>query len=255
MKSSVLYRALSNELIIDAHAHFGFYYNFPIPFGEWSDCVQTAKRLNIGHILASSTLAIANDVASGNLELLDTVDKFSSLLSPYLVYKPNFPEYLPQLIHISEKRNIHTFKLPDDGNDLPYNNDSYLPFYEWADAHGAVILFHTFGKVHLVPIMDIAGRFKNLTCLLAHAGIVDETLYVDAVKRFENIQLELANSWAWFGLIERLVNKVGAERILFGSDMPFLSPEQQLGRIVMARISDEDRRKILGLNAQTLFDL
>jgi hypothetical protein len=45
-----------------------------------------------------------------------------------------------------------------------------------------------------------------------------------------------------------LTEKVGADKILFGSDMPFVNANAQIGKILYARISDEDKRKILGLN-------
>jgi predicted TIM-barrel fold metal-dependent hydrolase len=37
--------------------------------------------------------------------------------------------------------------------------------------------------------------------------------------------------------------------------MPFMSPDQQIGRILFARITDEEKRKILGLNALEVFNL
>lgn len=255
MSLHLFQESFKDVLIVDAHAHLGAYHNFHIPFWQWADCKETAQRLNFSHMFASSTLAIANDAPRGNAALLELVERESDLLSPYLVFKPNFPEYLPELVRISTAGNIRTFKLHDDGNGLAYNHEAYMDFYTWAETQNAVLLFHTFGEIHVRPIMQIAETFKGLTCLLAHSGIVDEDLYVKAALRYDNIYLELANSWSWFGLIERLVKKVGAERVLFGSDMPFLSPEQQLGRIATARISDADKMSILGHNAVRLFGL
>ena len=248
-----LLNALSEELIIDAHTHYGHYYNFHLPFDDWQACLESAKKFHFKTIYTSSMLAIANKVVAGNAELLKELDNGCDILKTYMVYKPNFPNYLEELVSICDKRDIYTFKLHDTGNDLAYDDQNYMAFYDWANQNEAVILFHTFGKMHLEPIMRVAKTYPRLRCLLAHSGITDESLYIEAAKKHQNIYLELANSQAWYGLIERLTAAVGAERILFGSDMPFLSPEQQLGRIIMARISDDDKRKILGLNAQKLF--
>jgi predicted TIM-barrel fold metal-dependent hydrolase len=49
-------------------------------------------------------------------------------------------------------------------------------------------------------------------------------------------------------MIERFVRELGAERVLFGSDIPLPEPAAALGRIAYARISEEAKRKILGLN-------
>ncbi len=51
-----------------------------------------------------------------------------------------------------------------------------------------------------------------------------------------------------------MVRRVGAERILWGTDI-FIDPRPALGRLLMARLSDEDKRLILGLNAKRIFRL
>lgn len=101
--------------------------------------------------------------------------------------------------------------------------------------------------------MKMAAQFPGMKILLGHSGIVEEDIYRDAVRRHDNIFLETCCSMAWYGLVERLAAMAGADRVLFGTDMPFMSPDQQIGRILFARISDDDKRHILGLNARRLF--
>ena len=47
----------------------------------------------------------------------------------------------------------------------------------------------------------------------------------------------------------------GADRILFGSDMPFVNANAQIDKILYARIPDQDKRKILGLNMAKIIGL
>lgn len=49
-------------------------------------------------------------------------------------------------------------------------------------------------------------------------------------------------------MIERSVREVGANKIMFGSDMPFVNANAQIGKILYARTSDQGERRILGLN-------
>jgi predicted TIM-barrel fold metal-dependent hydrolase len=51
--------------------------------------------------------------------------------------------------------------------------------------------------------------------------------------------------------VEYAVKTVGAEKILFGTDT--YSAAFQTGRVAFARISDEDKKKILRDNAIKLF--
>jgi predicted TIM-barrel fold metal-dependent hydrolase len=43
--------------------------------------------------------------------------------------------------------------------------------------------------------------------------------------------------------------------VLYGSDLPLMDPRPQLGKIITARISNRDKRLILGENARRLLRL
>jgi predicted TIM-barrel fold metal-dependent hydrolase len=48
------------------------------------------------------------------------------------------------------------------------------------------------------------------------------------------------------------VQRFGASKILFGSDFPDLDTSLNLGPLLTAKISDEDKRLILGLNMERI---
>jgi hypothetical protein len=253
-QNAVLGNAIDNEILIDAHMHIDRYNKFFIPSSETPNLIANAKRLGICRLYGSSLIAIRNDAITGNNHVLETQVRYPNLFEPYLVVKPNYPEETISIIDLAKKYSVNQFKLHDDGNGYPYDHKNYYPLYEHCNEHRSVILFHTYGNMHINPIRNIAAQFRSLKILLAHSGIVDESSYYDAAREHENIHLETCNSLAWYGLIERMVDRVGADRILWGTDMPFMSPDQQIGRVLFARISDDDKRKILGQNALTLFD-
>ena len=74
-------------------------------------------------------------------------------------------------------------------------------------------------------------------------------------------ETSLTSTWrraargAAHGAIENSVRKAGAGRVLFGTDMALLDARHQIGKVVTADISDDDKRKILGLNAIELLGL
>ena len=55
------------------------------------------------------------------------------------------------------------------------------------------------------------------------------------------------------GIIEMLCEKVGSEKLLFGTDMPWFDYHQAIGGVVSADISEEDMHNILHCNAEKLF--
>jgi len=244
---------LEGEVVIDAHMHWDRFYNFLIPRTEPADLIASARRIGIRRLYGSSMLALRGDPVSGNNGSLALQAAYPDTFFPYMVFKPNYPEHAAETIALAESSHIRRFKIHDDGNDLPYDHRGYRALYEHADSVGAVILVHTWGKKHVSPIMSVASEFPRIRFLLGHSGILEEEIYAEAVRKHENIFLETCCSLAWYGLVDRLVGMAGAERVLFGTDMPFMSPDQQIGRILFAKISDEEKRKVLGLNAQRMF--
>ena len=241
--------ALAGEVVIDAHMHIGRFHNFYVPRPELAQMVESARRIGIHKMYGSSLLAIRGDAEAGNKAALDAVSSYPGVFYPYLVAKPNYPEEIRAIVELAESTKQRRFKIHDDGNDFPYDHRNYEPLYEYAHSVEAPLLIHTYGRKHVRPMMKVAERFPRIRILLGHAGIIDEDVYGEAARKHLNIYLETCCSLAWYGLIERLVRMAGADRVLFGTDMPFMSPDQQIGRVLFARLSDEDKRKILGLNA------
>ena len=57
------------------------------------------------------------------------------------------------------------------------------------------------------------------------------------------------------GRLEFALEKLGADRILFGTDLTIRDIPSQLGRILGTKMSDEDRKKILYDNAAGLLGI
>lgn len=92
---------------------------------------------------------------------------------------------------------------------------------------------------------SIFERYQHTQILLAHAGSANPEMYVEYARRHPNVYLELAFSRAPYGLVEYFVGELGPERILFGSDAPWTSFAFQIGKVVFADISEEEKKCIL----------
>ena len=71
---------------------------------------------------------------------------------------------------------------------------------------------------------------------------------LQVAKEASNTFLDITGSQSDRTIIERMVAAVGAGRVLFGSDLPFLEGAVSLGRVLSARISDEAKEQILRKN-------
>lgn len=146
---------------------------------------------------------------------------------------------------------------------LPCSHPNMIPLIERLQELGAVIMQHTWhvtgGKTspgHSLPseLAELAANFPEQKFICAHAGGEWEK-GIRAVRDSPNILVETSGFDATAGFIEMAVRELGPERIIFGSHLPSRSLGTELGKIVGANISDDDRKLILGANFRKLLGM
>ena len=127
------------------------------------------------------------------------------------------------------------------------------PVLEIAEACSVPVLWHTgwgsFGEARYIDY--VAADFTNVHIVVGH--LVDNNA-PDIARRHDNVYLETSYC-SGPRRLAGVVNQVGPEKILFGSDFPVNNPVVQKELVLQADISDSDKEKILGLNAKRLLRL
>jgi predicted TIM-barrel fold metal-dependent hydrolase len=100
-------------------------------------------------------------------------------------------------------------------------------------------------------LAELAAKYPEQKFLCAHVGGEWEQ-GIRAVAESPNVLVETSGFDATAGFIEMAVRELGAGRIVFGSHLPSRSLGTELGKVVGAEISDEDRKRILGENYRRL---
>jgi predicted TIM-barrel fold metal-dependent hydrolase len=73
--------------------------------------------------------------------------------------------------------------------------------------------------------------------------------------QYDNLFLDLAASASHCGALERMVEIAGVEKVVYGSDFPLLDLSYQMGRVLHARLTREQKRAVFCGNARRLFRL
>lgn len=109
-----------------------------------------------------------------------------------------------------------------------------------------------------VPHIDnIAAEYPGLTIVMAHPAWpwVEEQIAVALHK--PNVYIDLSG-WAPKYIPERLIQEANGrlrEKVLFGSDYPYMSPERWLEEFALLQIKDEVRPKVLLENARRVLGI
>ena len=146
---------------------------------------------------------------------------------------------------------------------LPCTHPDVARLVERIAALGGAIMMHTWfttnepGPPHgSTPsdLAELAARFPEQTFICAHAGGNWE-LGLRAVRDHSNIVVETSGFDATAGFLEMAVRELGADRVVFGSHLPSRSLGTELGKILFAGLSEEQKHLVLGGNFRRLLRL
>ena len=139
-----------------------------------------------------------------------------------------------------------------------------LPLIEEIAKFGGMICFHVgvdaYEYTHPFRVAKIARRFPETNFLLAHMGGVGKPDVSNACVEMarECPNLYLIGSQISFNAILSAIKKLGASRVLYGSDMPYDSMRACSAgclALIKGEISEEDAALFMGGNVKRLFGL
>lgn len=136
----------------------------------------------------------------------------------------------------------HKYTLDEYGDEI----------FSFAAEHGAIVQIHP--EKDADYILNMANKYPDVTFIMAHMGSYGESSYADAIEFAKNKNVYVDTSGIASSTnkgIEYVVNRVGSEHILFGTDT--YAAGFQRGRIEYALISEQDKDNILRYNAERLF--
>jgi predicted TIM-barrel fold metal-dependent hydrolase len=143
------------------------------------------------------------------------------------------------------------------------------PFSRLLVKHNLILLTHASdpvghhyrGKGTATPerLEQFIASFSGVPVVCAHwgGGLPFYTLMPEVRQALENVYFDTAISpYLYRPEIYRYVRDlVGADRILFGSDYPVITPSRLLREMDTVELSDEDREMILSGNARRLLNI
>ena len=247
---------LDDVFVFDVHGHYG-----PSPGVFLLDCyadgmLATMDKLGINSICVSSTEGLYNNVEAGN-DIVEKVAKENpSRIYGYALPSPHYEYDLSKYFYPGS--GILGIKIIATSQNSEIRNKNYIPALELADKLSLPVLFHAWDAGEVNQAVELATRFKNAKVILAHAGVTSLTAKlaaIEGVKKCENVFVDTAVSIAYEGAIEWIVSKVGVDRVLYGSDLPYFDCRQTFGKIALSKLSETDKIKIYGENAKKVFDL
>lgn len=247
--------ALQGVLVIDCHGHIGPHSRYYVPHDDVDNIVRAMDIVGVDKLCTDSLTALEGDYKMGNDMTAAAVAKHPERLIGRGCINPNYPEDMQgECQRCFEQLGMRVMKLHCTWHDKPVDDPAYRPAIEYAAARRIPILAHLQHQAQQSEAYaKLAQEFSDTAFILAHAT---EPKSLDTVVQHcagvENVYFDITGYPMCFRSMERLVGAVGGDRVLFGSDIAWLNLPYELGAVLFANISDEDREKILGLNMARL---
>lgn len=239
--------------MIDIHAH--------IWLGQEQqnvrDMLRAAEQFGIEAVCISALGSHQPD--AGEIELLNDrcfeICREDNLFFPYVTVAPalkNAPEVLEKGI----SRGAVGMKL---WVSCLCDDPCCDPLYRRCAESGLPVLVHTFSKTlgqlpresTAVHLANAAMRHPETTFILAHLG---GNCYhgLPLIREIPNVFTDFSGSNCRADDLPYALEQVGAQRILFGTDMPG-SFAMSWGQVLAAGLTERERERILSGNARRLF--
>jgi uncharacterized protein len=176
-------------------------------------------------------------------------------------------------VHETARLGLRGLKFHPPAQRFSPSDRMAYPIWDVAASHGLPVLIHTGfttvgvgmrggGGVELrfadpMLVDRVAADFPDLRIVLAHPSWPWQDAALAVARHKENVYLELSG-WSPATFTEALLDAVRgplAERTLFGSDFPFMSPDAWLTDFEKLEMPEDVARRILHDNAAELLDL
>ena len=228
-------------------------------YHEYYDADSIVKYMDeVGvETIFTSTCEDLMDGDSKRTQIVDAMKRYPDRIRGYYAVNPLLG-YSKESIQkaFDENPGYVGLKFLPDYHRTNLTDSVYAPAFEWANEHGALVLSHTWGvsmngescNSH-DKITGVLEKYPNIMFIMGHScqGQVDEAIAI--AKHFKNAYLDLCDTSRLNGVIEKMVREVGANQVTFGTDVPMQGFCFQLGCVLGAKISDDDKKLILRDNA------
>lgn len=252
-------------LVIDSHTHLledggSCGWHEPMLKGDIDAMVAAYQAIGIDGMTVAPWIGLYGDTEAANHITLAAMKRYPSIVTGYVTINPNYTKDVgaeARYWHLTQ--GFKGMKPYYFATGILYNDPAYTPWWELANELFLFALLDPGGMSHnqfVSVIEDLAGKYPNVSLFMDHAGRSYEAaeIYVRSVKKFNNIYLQLTYTNVTLGIIEYLVDEVGAEKILFGTDSPMRDPRPQLGWLAHANISVPAKKAIFGENMKGILD-
>jgi predicted TIM-barrel fold metal-dependent hydrolase len=237
--------------VFDANVALGRRHDRRVSVDSPEGTVSEMARAGIQRALVYSPHAVNFDSRDGNNLLLETIEGHDGLV-PQFVGNPTF-DNLDEFSAEIEERSIRSVRLAPKSHKYPFRDWIVGEWLEWMGSENLPVWLDA-ANVDPSELHDTMEGHPNVNVLLAEVHYSHLPWAMPLLKSLPNAYVEISRFVSVDG-VARLLDAVGADRILFGSRFPESSMAPQLYSLHLNGLSNEVLGAICAGNLERLLGL
>jgi predicted TIM-barrel fold metal-dependent hydrolase len=260
--------------IIDSHCHVypdkiaqkasdataTFYELPPSLDGRISTLLEHGERAGIEHFIVQSVATTPKQVSSINNFIAQAVAESGGRFTGLGTLHPDSEDMKADVDEIIAL-GLKGVKLHPDIQKVKLDDPRMHKMYELCEGRLPMLLhtgdcrYDNSNPNRLIPILE---KYPSLTVIGAHFG--GWSIWEEATKQlytYKNFLVDCSSSLYAISKekAKELILAYGTDRVLFGTDYPLWTPEEEIERFMSLDLTDEQREDILYNNTSKLFNI
>ena len=190
-------------------------------------------------------------------EVAAAVKRYPNQLVPLALVNPRSGQPgLDEVERCVREHGARAVKFRPDSQSCPANCDAVRQVVELAARLGIPVFIHSGFSInaHPLTIGDIVRDYPEVRFVMQHMFDLTGKHSVKVAKRNPNVSLETSGCYSPY-LIREAIETLGPDRVLFGSDTPYLPRQLEAFKIECLHLPERVTARVFGENAAELLGI
>jgi predicted TIM-barrel fold metal-dependent hydrolase len=194
------------------------------------------------------------DQGDGNQYVFGLKNKLPEVVTQFLWVNPLDPHHMDHLERNIGGYQVKGIKLHQAWDSFAIDGNEFNQLAEVAGAHNIPVFIHLYSKKETWKLLQYAKKNREVTLIVAHMLGLD--IFKQERKSLSNLYFDTSGSERVRGKdIQEAIGLFGYDHVIFGTDTPYASIDDQINKIKHLNLSDNVVEHIFRMNIMNVLFL
>jgi len=240
--------------IIDLHAHLGPC-PWPVPSEDPLRLVEKLDLVAIDLCVVHPPVAEGGQLLLRNSDLATAIEGHERLAGCVWLDAAYVNESVEVIAALMPRKNFRAAAIELDASDRHPMSANVETIIKALLRYTCPIIVHRDERTPIAAVVQLAEKFAKVPLILTEFGGRGWRQMLPAIERRTNVYLSTGSHQPQRDLLKTVVDLIGQNRVVYGSNLPFTDPLVALGMVRDSDINAVAKDRILHRNARRLLNL